>query len=147
MTPAERHREGVFAQAGEGGRSIRCHVAWLRSAGMDYPECSGRLQAAHVISRQSLRLLRSNMEIAPHRYPSDDPRHNLLKHDLDALCADPRNGLILCDRHHSAFDRRNGQALLLPYLPEHVWEFAREYGLEYRLNVLLTRDHREEAAA
>lgn len=147
-SPATRHREGVWEREQLERGSVRCLWAdcteWAE-------ECEGELQAIHLIPRQTLRMQRENMTVAPHRYPADDPRHNLVRVSLDDLYRDPRNGCPACEvGHHAPFDKRDGKSLALPYMPDHLLEFAREYGLEHRLppvhDALLTRDHREEAA-
>ena len=124
MTPSERHREGVFARWGS-----ECYA---RAHG----DCSGRVQAAHWIGKQRLRIKQSQARIHIERM---DPRIavrqsvlHFLDMPLDGLIADPRNGVPLCDHHHSSFDRRNGQALDLKP-PEEAREFAAEYGLEDEL--------------
>lgn len=121
MTPSERHREGVFARWGS--------ACYARAHG----GCKGRVQAAHWISKQTLKRKQSQARISLRRV---DPRlaireevYFLLDMPIDGLIADPRNGVPLCDHHHASFDRRNGQALdLTP--PQEVREFAEEYGLE-----------------
>lgn len=123
MTASERHREGVFARWGS-----ECYA---RAHG----DCSGRVQAAHWISKQGLQIKQSQIRLAIrglqiNRDVAIKESHRLLADmPLDGLIADPRNGVPLCSHHHDSFDRRNGQALDLKP-PEEVREFAAEYGLE-----------------
>ena len=119
MTPSERHREGVFARWGS--------ACYARAHG----GCKGRVQAAHWISKQGLRIKQSQVRIrvGTDRFPEREGLLRLIEMPLDGLVADPRNGVPLCDHHHASFDRRNGQALDLP-VPTEVREFAEEYGLE-----------------
>ena len=94
-------------------------------------DCKGRVQAAHWISKQGLRIKQSQVRIRVgiDRFPEREGLLRLIEMPLDGLIADPRNGIPLCDHHHASFDRRNGQALdLTP--PQEVREFAAEYGLE-----------------
>jgi hypothetical protein len=100
-------------------------------------KCSGGLQAAHWISKQTLKLERSKVNVSRHRF-TDDPRLALLDVTEDDLVADARNGIPLCFEHHNAFDGKRSYRLDL-YPPPTVLEFATQYGLSH-----LIEDHPAE---
>lgn len=110
MTPKQRHREGAVRRWAINGESV-CYVA--------DEECSGRLQAAHYIAVQRLRIAQKAVAIRHESGP-------LTAVAYDELVADDRNSLILCELDHSRFD---GFRLSIPP-PACVIEFAREYGIE-----------------
>lgn len=72
----------------------------------DPADCSGDVQAHHVVTQQQLR-----------------------KADRDDLLWDPNNGMAICDRahdrHHSAHER-----IPLARVPRRCIAFARRYGFE-----------------
>ncbi len=76
----------------------------------DPRDCSGELQAHHVISQQNLR-----------------------KHGLDAYRWDTDNGLPLCKRAHT---RHDGAVERVPYelLREDNIRFAYDFGLDHLLD-------------
>lgn len=108
MTPGARHRQGVFQRDG-----AKCC--------MESAACEGRLEAHHIISRQRLRFAReaartalsSGREVTPER-------KHLHEQSIEDLIADPRNGVVVCERHHK-------RPWNIPE-PDHVAEFRAEYG-------------------
>lgn len=116
-SPKERHRVGVFRRCG--------HVCYAQGRG----GCAGRLQAAHWISVQTLKGRQANYRIAIRNGRElPEAAQYLVDMPIDGLIADPRNGVPLCEHHHSSFDKRNGQELILQP-PAEVIEFAEEYDL------------------
>jgi hypothetical protein len=110
VSPEQRHRQAVFARDG-----LRCC--------MEDEECGGRLQAHHPVTRQALRTNRKHwmlMESMGKAVPTAKIR--LLMRPIGELIADPRNGMVVCEVHHSRpWDLAERE-------PEHVKEFRREYG-------------------
>lgn len=73
-------------------------------------DCEGPVQAAHIIPKQTLRKMRFTPEVV----------------------WDPRNGIGACYKAH----RRSDAALErfpVEYIPAEAWQFARELGLEWKL--------------
>ena len=109
ITPEMLHRERVLWEAAESDHwgEPSCFFA------VEPGNCSGRLQAAHLIPRQRL-------------------RKHVPKWKVKQAIADHRNGIVLCERHHGLLDRK---LLELPRekLPESVEAFAEEYKLKWSL--------------
>lgn len=92
--------------------------------------CAGRIQSAHWISVQTLRMRQAAYRVAIRKGREvGEAGQYLVDFPIAGLIADPRNGIPLCSHHHDSFDRRNGQALDL-HAPVEVREFAAEFGLE-----------------
>ena len=125
-TAKSEHRAGVFEAARvEGNGIVRCY------ADPTAETCRGRLQAAHWIAVQTLRIKQRNARIVAggvgFYHPPESAR--LTNADLSDLIADPRNGVPLCEMHHQALDHK--RLSLAP--PQSVIEFATEYGLGHLL--------------
>ena len=122
MTPEQRHRAGVWQRfdAPYGGDPD----CFWHPAGA--PECRGRMQSCHIVSRQRLD--------AMHRHAALMARngrpHNasLLAVDLDELIADGRNGVPGRAVCHG---RNEGPVLHLSAYPEDFLTFVADYGLEH----------------
>lgn len=110
---------------------------WLAQFDPTNRRCSGRYERFHYVSRQrvenALRALLPDVSVFS-AYPGVDA-------DLVLLAAwDPRNGGIACEAHHRRFDSHlvplPSEQIVVPYdaLPEHVIEFADDYGLEDELS-------------
>lgn len=113
-TPKQRHREGVLARDGAVCR-------WAEQG-----DCGGRLQSAHIISVQRLRLLYSRAEgKTAYRGALGSA---LLDVPLDEVLADPRNGCVACELHHVRYE---GAVLHLDSYPEPFLEFVADYSLEH----------------
>lgn len=69
------------------------------------------------------------------RYDRVEERCDCYGKTLDQLLGDPRNRVWLCKRHHELVTNHR----LKVVLPESVWVFAREYGLEGMLENDLRR--------
>ncbi len=84
--------------------------------------CGGALQAHHVVPRQRIRLAREAalIAIATGRDVSFG-RRRLANSPLEELIADGRNGVMICELHHS-------QPFNIPS-PSWVEEFREEYDL------------------
>lgn len=124
-TPEQQHRRAALKLWSDERGGVRCHL--------DGPDCSGRLQAAHYIPRQSLRRLYGQALILTQR----GEHRPILERELDEWIADGRNSLICCELHHGRFDRLG----LAIDPPEQVREFAAEAGIAY----LLSDDERSAA--
>jgi len=118
LTPKERHREGVLKYWGSS--------CYARAKG----GCSGRIQAAHWISSQTLRHRQANNRIAlKNGRELHEAARYLVDMPIGGLVSDPRNGIPLCEAHHASFDGRDGKRLEMQP-PLGVKEFAADYGLE-----------------
>lgn len=115
--------------------------------------CAGRLERIHVISRQRVEnamyglLPDPALETVTMLHPTQtrdevaaelgdvDAWHRW--HDELILLAawDPRNGGVACEGHHRRFDSHVTPTLIVHAfdLPEHVIEFAFDYGIEGQL--------------
>lgn len=107
-------------------------------------DCAGRLEWHHVIKQQRLRrefkygafeiptwqLTAASEQVwsPAHRYADPDL-------SLDSILGDTRNRIFLCSHHHELVT--NGRVKV--ELPDSVWEFAREFGLEGMLENDLRR--------
>lgn len=137
LSPAAKseHRAGVFEAARvEGNGIVRCYAADLPGGYV----CSGRLEAAHFIAVQTLRIKQSEARI--YIETQHDPRMalapgilELVNADLSDLIADPRNGVPLCSEHHATFDGKRPPRRLSLTPPPSVVSFATEYGLTHLL--------------
>lgn len=106
---------------------------WLAPHDPRHRPCSGRcLERFHFVNRQRVEnalgaLLPSPPEVF-HRGEVEPDRRVLI-----LLAAwDPRNGGIACEGHHRRLDSHATPELIVPHqtLPEHVIEFAADWGLE-----------------
>ena len=104
MTAEQRFRAGVFARD-----SWRCLFH-------DEGDCDGRLQAHHLIPRQTLKALARRGIIEPAK--------------LDEAIADARNGIIVCESDHALKVPR----LKRDDLPERVESFADDWGVAAELD-------------
>lgn len=123
-TAKSEHRAGVFEAARVAGNGIvRCY------ADPSSETCRGRLQAAHWIAVQTLRIKKGNALIAAGGKGFYNPpeAERLIDTDLSDLVSDPRNGVAMCEYHHQAFDHK--RLSLTP--PPSVIDFANEYGLRH----------------
>lgn len=129
MTPAERHRAGVFELWGP--------ACYFRGGafGAGYGLCRGELQAAHWLSRQTLKHKQSDARLQVRRgIEVSEGLRRLIDADLEELLADPRNGVPACEHHHATLDLRNGKKFdPPPSIPFTVLEFATELDLDYLL--------------
>lgn len=112
-TAEQRHRAAVL-ERDQG-------LCALRRLG----SCYGRLQFHHPIPRQRIK-----HEHGLANSPVGRSGSPLRGADLDDLIADPRNGVVICETHHSGHE----DELSADDLPEGIWVFAAEYGLEWSLD-------------
>src|SRR6266498_2440841 len=101
--------------------------------------CSARLEWHHAIKQQRLKRefkygARWRDEgMASHWAPARryDPvtRSGPFQRTLDDILGDTRNRVWLCSHHHELVTNNRVEAPL----PESVWEFAREFGLDAQL--------------
>jgi hypothetical protein len=130
-------RELVIAELDE------CEPCWLAQFDRGARPCEGRFERFHFINRQRVEhalalSLSCLIEDGPESHiwfvsPAADA-------DLIHLAAwDSRNGGIACEAHHRRFDKHlvsvPSEQVVVPYsvLPEHVLEFASDWGLEDEL--------------
>jgi hypothetical protein len=119
---------------------------WLAQFDKEERPCTDKLERCHVISRQRVEkalgaLLRCEGGPPSVQMPGTTewdlvPPSPAERDDLILLAAwDPRNARIACEGHHRRFDAHATPPLVVPYdaLPEHVLEFADDYGLELEL--------------
>lgn len=115
MTPEQRHREGVFTRHADEHGHVRC----IQAGG---GPCGGRLQAHHCVERQRIRNKRSDALIRLANGEEISHAHRrLVGTELAELIADDRNGVPVCEIHHS-------RAWAIP-VPDSAYEFAEDYGL------------------
>jgi len=108
-SPQERHRQSLVELTP--GYSPACQ---LRQRPLIH--CRGRIQADHILKQ---RIIKNSVSLTDRRE--------------DAL-ADGRNGMWLCEHHHMLKDRMLlDPPLRLDELPQHFWEFVREYELEWQV--------------
>lgn len=105
-------------------------ACWIVDHDLWQRPCSGRLEVFHFIARQRV----ENAMWDALREALED------RHEVWALIHlgawDPRNGGLACaDEHHPRFDKHRMPPLEIHALdlPEHVLEFASDYGLEEQL--------------
>lgn len=106
-------RAAVLTRSGRG--TLPC---WFGANVEDVTRCEGRIEAAHVIGRQSIRNCHGLWRVDP---------------DLLELAQwDVRNALPACTAHHRRFDNHATPGLSVPAaaLPEAVVEFIFDWGLE-----------------
>lgn len=123
----------------------RCWLAPFDQAGKP---CEGKLERFHFLSRQRVEHgLSDSFE-----WGFGGTREWDHIADLILLAAwDPRNGGIACEAHHRRLDSHlvplPSEQLVVPYeaLPEHVLEFAGDYGLEEQLEAKYERQERQAA--
>ena len=109
---------------------------------LESPECRGRLEWHHAIKQQRIRREFKWGAWARPQYTLPGPgawvpahrsepvtRSHATALTLDDILGDTRNRVWLCSFHHEKVT--NGR--LKVELPESVWEFAREHGLEAQL--------------
>lgn len=120
---------------------------WLAQHDERQRPCSGRLERAHLISRQRVEnalgaLLPSPAEAQvqlARQYAEGliEPDWVYSATDLILLAAwCPRNGVIACQHHHRRLDGHGMPELVVPFatLPDHVLEFAEDWGIEGQLD-------------
>lgn len=102
---------------------------WLAQFDPTDGPCAGRLERFHYLSRQRVEHALGALLYNPH-----------IARELVLLAAwDARNGSIGCEGHHRALDSHRvslpAEQLVVPYdaLPDHVIEFAEDWGLESEL--------------
>lgn len=107
MTARQRHRAEVFERDS--------HLCALRPEKTGWPgqgseagECSGRLQADHILKITALERRQAQLQMRTIKAPGSLTTAQLrfAQTDPDVLIADARNGWILCERHHGLKDRR-----------------------------------------
>lgn len=123
--------------------STPCWLAQFDPAGK--PSCEGGFERFHFLSRQ--RVEHGLEALMPRNAAgwSDEAEQRAglgfpEPRDLILIAAwDPRNGGIACEAHHRRLDSAlvplPSEQLVVPYeaLPEHVLEFADDYGLTEQL--------------
>jgi hypothetical protein len=144
---------------------------WLAQFDTEERPCTDKLERMHVIGRQrvenalgallkpcemcndhgviavSIQGIDSHGEVSGDYINATCPECLGISASTTVLLAawDPRNGKIACEGHHRRFDSHATPALVVPAdsYPEHVLEFAEDYGLEHCLPEYAIR---EEAA-
>lgn len=127
MSPAQRHREDTFRRHADEYERVSCYFA-------EEGGCRGRLQAAHIISAQTLKRMHSEARLAcdqvetgfRSRIPEWQGNMGAVE-SLDDLLADGRNGVPACERHHHLHEG----PILHCHAPEAFYEFVADYGLEH----------------
>lgn len=134
----------------------RCWLAAFDPAGKP---CEGKLERFHFVRRQTVEGVLGNLlpTLRPINFeeaeivfaPQLEPAVGM---DIVHVAAwDPRNGGIACEAHHRRADSHlvplPSEQLVVPYeaLPEHVLEFASDYGLEEQLEAKYERQGPSEA--
>lgn len=113
---------------------------WLAQHDERRRPCQGRLERAHLISRQ--RVANALSALLPYNPvnvldPSsilDFPRAT--RRELIQLAEwDPRNGVVVCEAHHRRYDSHLTPALTVRRadVPERVVDFASDWGIEGQL--------------
>lgn len=122
----------------ESGWGKRVNPAcWLAQHDPARRPCAGRLERFHFIPRQ--RVENALGALLPSAGPIIDIPFGTWDWDptdVILLAAwDPRNGGIACEQHHRRYDSHLTPALVVPHdaLPDHVHEFAEDWGLEDEL--------------
>jgi hypothetical protein len=157
----ESFRDGVDDRADlccESGETVEC---WLAQFDKAQRPCEGRVERFHFIGRQRVEhalgaLLPDAVELTVSvselwRLAEEEPdapvptQHVDWTEVIQAAAWDSRNGGIACEAHHRRFDSHlvplPSEELLIPYsaLPEHVLEFAADWGLEDELEAKFGR--------
>lgn len=118
LTPGQRHRAGLEAK----GKPV-CLLAYMR-------RCRGRLQAHHVIPKQTIRNAKMRASIlAQSNRIFDAATQRIHETEMNELYADSRNACWLCEidhLHEGEIDR--------DFLPPEVEDFASDYGLTWYLD-------------
>lgn len=130
-------RRVLVARREEQVRVARRDLAYLPDGLL---KCDGQMDGHHVLKRQHIKREFARAEF-PHRVVT--PGSVVSWESLDAMLADPRNGVAACRRHHDLVERALVR-LFREELPGCALEFARDAGLGWRLE----RDYplREAAA-
>lgn len=112
-------------------------ACWLAQHDPARRPCSGKLERFHFIPRQRVEHALGAMLLwATFDNPDDAVDDDSLARELVLLASwDPRNGGIACEHHHRRFDGHATPALRIAwdYLPDHVDEFAMDWGLTDQL--------------
>lgn len=106
---------------------------WLAQHDERRRPCEGRLERAHVISRQ--RVGNALGALLPWGVAGTEQWNHFA--DLIQLAEwDSRNAIIVCEGHHRRFDSHLTPALTVPLdrLPDHVITFAHDWGIEGQLD-------------
>jgi len=137
-------------EAAEAVRSADPYGCWLAQFDPLHRPCTNSLERCHIIKRQRVeKVLDAMLDGAEVEEYWDDwngeeggagcdsfamPKD--WREELVQLAAwDPRNARLGCTGHHPRFDSHATPRLYVPYdaLPDHVLEFAEDWGLELEL--------------
>lgn len=130
-------------EAAEAVRSADPYGCWLAQFDPLGRPCTTTLERCHIIKRQ--RVEKALAALLPDEILFDpEPGQEMFGsgvwfpdwRDVIQLAAwDPRNARLGCTGHHPRFDSNATPRLYVPYdaLPEHVLEFAANWGLEIEL--------------
>lgn len=132
---AERYVRGGFPVAPFGERPYRPRQCWFQANIPGIDPCDGdhgpdALEAAHWIKRQ-----RVELAVAAYFFGTEEAANGVGWEIKDLAGWDPRNAVPACEKHHRRFDAHRMPTLIVPrrLVPEHVVEFANDYGLETAL--------------
>ena len=121
------HRKAVLERAG-----YVCELARL----IPGHECSGQLQAMHILPKQSIRAEQSKARIRTQRTGQmTAAEERLIETPLEVIVCDAENGMSGCaggHRDHDLWRRdRRGRSLRIPreLLPDRIFTFAEHYAL------------------
>jgi hypothetical protein len=130
-------------EAAEAVRSDRSYGCWFAQFDPFRRPCADGLDRCHIVKRQ--RVEKALAALLPDEILFDPkPGQEMFGsglwlpdwRDVIQLAAwDPRNARIGCTGHHPRFDSNATPRLYVPFeaLPEHVLEFAEDWGLEPQL--------------
>lgn len=106
---------------------------WFAQNLPDPGKCEGRSRAAHWIKRQRVR----------NALDAVMPLGHLVRLTISAAEWDPRNGVPSCALHDERHDGQAMPPLVVPesLVPEAVWEFTADWGLETALEDRLGLSH------
>lgn len=118
-------------------------VCWLAQFDKAQRPCEGRFERFHFIGRQRVEHALGSWLLGAVRYEWKSFGEFLTPGEQQAICHlaawDCRNGGIACELHHRKFDSHlvslPSEEIVVPRsaLPEHVEEFAADWGLEDEL--------------
>lgn len=115
------HRNAVLERAG-----YRCELARMLPGHV----CSGRLQSAHLLPKQSIRTEQSKARFRTARTGTTSPsEQRLIETPLEVLVCDSDNGAAFCSdghRDHDLHRRRVPRSAL----PGRIFAFAEHYALD-----------------